>query len=271
MILDFHNHVYPDHLAPRIVGSLKKSYVTCFTEGTIASLKSSMLRAGVTHAVILNIAGKPGQSQTVIDFALQTMQNSQEDGFVIIPFASVHPFEENWKELLHKVKELGFKGLKLHPNIQRFNVDDPKLEDYYNEVAKLGLILVLHAGLDNSLPEIRHASPERIYNVLPLLEQGTTIVAHMGGNAVQHRAYPLLCGRNIYFDTAFYFDKIDTELLRDIFKKHTTDKILFGSDTPCWDQTTAVCYFKEGFAPGFLSEADTRKVLFNNGAKLLGL
>lgn len=273
MILDFHTHIYPDHLAQRVVDNMIRMNVSCYCDGTAASLKNSMRRAGITHSVLCNIATKPGQTKKLLDFASATIEQEKDAAHspCLIPFASVHPFEDGWKDWLQKSKDMGFLGIKLHPDYQDFYIDDPRMEQFYLEIARLGLILVLHAGHDASLPDITHATAERIYNMLPILEQGTTVLAHMGGYCMQEQVYELICDRNVYLDTSYNLCLIDMELAKAIFRKHSPDKILFGTDSPWADQKLAVEYFRDVFAPGFLSETDIGNVLWNNGASLLGL
>lgn len=49
---------------------------------------------------------------------------------------------------LDRIKALGLKGVKLHPDYQRFLVDDPRCIPIYEKISRLGLITVFHTGLD---------------------------------------------------------------------------------------------------------------------------
>lgn len=271
MVIDFHSHIYPPHLAERVLLNGSKMGVTSSIDGTHDSLKQSMAHAGVTHSVILNIATRIGQTKNIVEFAQSIMQSEKNDqsGQTLIPFASVHPYEDGWREWLRKIKDMGFLGIKLHPDYQEFYVDDPRMEAFYKEIASLGLIMVFHAGVDVVSPNDVHASTKRIKNVLPLLEKCKTVLAHMGGHAVEEEVLELLCGHDIYFDNSYDFNKVDKDLAKKMFLKHTPDRILFGTDSPWCSQKLLLDYFRDDFAKGFLSKADTDRVLYKNASKLL--
>lgn len=272
MILDFHAHIYPESLAPRVLENITRMRVPCYCNGTAHSLKGSMRRAGITHAVIQNIATRPGQTASILAFAEKIVQEEQGGAFPhLLSFASVHPYEEDSIAWLRRIKDMGYAGIKLHPDYQQFFIDDPRMEPFYRETARLGLITVFHAGFDESMPEVTHASTERIVNVLPLLEAGTTVLAHMGGYKMYNRTLRYLCGKNLYFDTSYNLPLLEPELAKAIFRRHGPERMLFGTDSPWADQGEAVEHFRDRFAPGFLSREDTRRVLWDNGAALLGL
>lgn len=270
MILDFHTHTYPEELAGRVIQNSVRMQVPNHTDGTTTGLKRSMLDAGITHAVTLSIATRPGQTAHIIDSACKMLPDAGE-GPRLIPFAGIHPFEEDWRDNLHRIKALGFQGIKLHPDYQQFYIDDARLEPFYREVAALGLIMVFHAGFDVVSPAETHASADRILNVLPLLEKATTILAHMGGYKQEHETIKHLCGRDIYFDTSFNLAEMDIESARLIFRKHTPDRLVFGTDSPWKGQRESLTFFRDRFAKSFLSEAAIENVLWNNGARMLGL
>lgn len=272
MIVDFHTHCFPDHLAQAAVTTLSdRCGIPCYTDGTEDSLRASMERAGITHSVLCSIAVKPGQSAKTNAFAARFLRQGQRGGTRIVPFASVHPLEEDWREILKGVSEAGFRGIKLHPDYQRFYVDDPSLKPFYREIARLGLVVLFHAGRDLGLPEPVHATPARFANSMDLLEQCTTVIAHMGSYRYEREALDSICGRNVYLDTSYSLGRMDKDTAKRIFSRHTPDRLLFGSDSPWTEQSSAVEYLRDSFAPGFLSGRELDKVLWKNAAGLLGL
>jgi len=272
VILDFHTHAFPKDLSYRAVTSLAKcAHLINYHDGSIAALRESMALAGITHAVQLNIAVKLEQTENTNRFAKKVLDKYTLAEPSIIPFAGIHPFDPDWKTWLHRIKREGFRGIKLHPDYQRFFVDDYRLEPFYQEVARLGLVMMFHAGYDAGLPDPIHASPRRLANVLPLLERCKTVLAHMGGMYLYQGVLGLLCGRNVYFDTSVALGLMDIDTAREIFRRHTPDRMLFATDSPWDDQSAALRYFRDSIAEGFLSSEDTGRVLWGNGAGLLGL
>jgi len=51
------------------------------------------------------------------------------------------------KDQVHRVKDLGLRGLKLHPNTQRFDVLDPRALDTYAAAEEAGLFITFHTGV----------------------------------------------------------------------------------------------------------------------------
>ena len=59
-----------------------------------------------------------------------------------------------------------------------------------------------------------------------------TINSYMYGDAVALSRIEKLCGRDVYFDTAFSCGRIPLLLGAEIVKMHGADKVLLGSDSP---------------------------------------
>ncbi len=273
MILDFHTHIFPDNLARRALITMSElSMLEFHTNATGSSLKASMREAGVTHSVICNIAVKQGQTANIVNFAKEILHtNSPNETEQLIPLASVHPRDADSLQWLAKIKEDGFAGIKLHPDYQKFYINDADLEPFYKEAIRLGLVMLFHTGIDAGYPDPIHATPERILDVLPIFEQGNVILAHLGGYEMQDKVLQMICGRNVYFDTAYNLDKIPVHQMREIIRKHSPEKILLASDSPWVSQKHFVNHFTNKVVAGFLSNADCEKIMWHNGAKLLGV
>src|SRR5919112_4795496 len=65
-----------------------------------------------------------------------------------IGFASVDPWKGAWAvhELERSVKELGLRGLKLHPTTQAFYPNDPRFYPLWATCAELGIPIISHSG-----------------------------------------------------------------------------------------------------------------------------
>ena len=124
MIIDFHTHAFPETLAERVMSKL--SYegggLVPQTDGTAESLKKEMLSDGVDISVVLSIATNPKQQTNVNNFAAEI-----NDEKSIFAFGSVHPDAENALEELERIKAMGMKGVKFHPEYQNFFADDEKM------------------------------------------------------------------------------------------------------------------------------------------------
>jgi len=240
MIIDFHVHCFTDELASKAIPQLaRRANITPRLDGTISSMKESMKKAGVDKSVVLSIATKPSQVEKI-----NTWTASIEDDS-IVAFGSVHPDDENWKAELLRLKENGIKGIKLHPDYQKFFVDDKKLYPIYELAVELGLVVVFHAGVDIGLPKPYHATPEGLRRVIDDFPKGKFVAAHMGGFSYWDEVEKYIVGTEIYFDTSYSMSFMKAEQVRRIIDNHGYKKILFATDSPWGDQSEDVKKFRE--------------------------
>jgi predicted TIM-barrel fold metal-dependent hydrolase len=262
MIIDFHVHCFNDELAAKAVPQLAKgANIIARLDGTVRSLKESMKKAGVDKSVVLSIATKPSQTEKINSWTGIIQDDS------IIGFGSIHPDNENWKDELLKLKENGIKGIKLHPDYQKFFVDDKKMYPIYELAVELGLIVLFHAGVDIGLPEPYHANPERLRRVIDAFPEGKFVAAHMGGYSYWDEVEKYLVGTNFYFDTSYSLSFMDEAQARRIIDNHGYKKILFATDSPWGDQSEEIQRIRE-LALGCEVES---AILGLNAMELLGI
>ena len=88
MLIDFHAHFFPDKLAPRTLPHLATfAKIPYHTDGTMRGTLEAMDRWGVDYAVILHIATRDGQQQTINHFAQQIQMQSSR----LLCFMFKHP------------------------------------------------------------------------------------------------------------------------------------------------------------------------------------
>ena len=266
MIIDFHTHIFPDALAPRAIASLQfTAGIPVAFDGTVGGLTALMKREGVDLSIVLNTVTNERQVDKVNAFALETARNHGS----LIPFCSVHPLNDNIYGRLKEYKDLGIKGVKHHPDYVGIAFDDERMHPLLSAVSDLGMPLVIHTGYDPVSPNLMHATPDMILNVLDRFPDLILVAAHLGGVNVWDEVADKLCGRNLYLDTAFCCERIGitAEQGRKIFDRHPHEKILFGSDAP-WATPGEVLDFISKLG---LSEESMELVLCQNAKKLLGL
>lgn len=93
------------------------------------------------------------------------------------------------------------KGIKLHPDYQDMYFDNIRYERIIDAASELGLITVVHAGVDPKCPEDVHCTPEMARKVLDDVKPEKLVLAHMGGNEMWDDVERYLVGQNVYFDT----------------------------------------------------------------------
>ncbi len=262
MLIDFHTHCFPEKIAKSALERLSfvSGGMVPNTDGTLKGLKNLMKSQGIDKAVVLSIATNARQQKNVNDFAAQI--NSQN----IISFGSVFPASEDWSEELDRIKELGLKGVKLHPDYQGFSVDDEKMIPIYKKISALGLITVFHAGYDYGFPPPYGATPEKLVKILKYFDS-PVVAAHWGGLDCGEGVLKHLCGKDIYFDTSFGFSNMPKYFAQKIIETHSADKILFGTDCP-WHTPQMEMRLLDSLE---LSKEETEKITRKNAQKLLGL
>lgn len=261
MIIDFHTHAFPDTLADR--ATVKLSYdsggLVPQTDGTVESLKKEMKKDGVDISVVLSIATNPKQQTNVNNFAAQI-----NDEKSVFSFGSVHPDAPNALEELERIKDMGLKGVKFHPEYQNFFADDEKMKPIYKKISSLGLITVFHAGYDYGYGMPYHCMPENLLGALKWFDS-PVIAAHWGGVNCGAEIIEKLCGADIWFDLSFGYGAMPKPIAQGIVDKHTPDRLLFASDMP-WHRPS---WEKRLIDTLDISDSDREKIYYKNALKLL--
>ncbi|MBO7668687.1 MAG: amidohydrolase family protein [Firmicutes bacterium] len=217
MIIDFHQHFYPDSLAPRVLRQLSRaSGLTPLTDGTLAGTVAKNREWGVDRGVLLPVATSP-DCGAVNRFALSCPEGA------IIPFAAVHPDTPAPEALLESMMEQGCKGVKLHPQYQGADIDDPRFLRIIRHAGRIGLPVIFHAGWDPGLPPPWRAAPEAIVRLLDQVKDLPDLVliaAHLGSLDMYDEVERTLVGRDLWFDTAMLHGRIAPEQLYRIVSRH---------------------------------------------------
>ena len=264
MVIDFHTHAFPDAIAPRAIASLvegsKGIYPPC-TDGTVKGLTENMDRFGVDLSVVQPVITKPSQLGSLNRWA-QELQNER-----LISFGGFHPHTDDYKRDLKFLSDMGFRGIKLHPEYQHFTVNDPEMLKIYDYALSLGFILMFHAGFDPAFPPPFHSTPKMFAEISKELRGGMIVAAHMGGAQQLDDVERDLCGADVYLDTSMGFEHYTKDQFLRIVRAHGVNKILFGSDSP-WSRAS-----EEISAIRSLDLPDSEKelILHGNAERILGL
>ena len=282
MIIDIHTHTFPDKIAAATLDKLKHlSHTVPFSDGTAAGLAASMARAGVDRSVVMPVATSPRQVPHVNDASARMNELGAQTG--VLSFGCMHPDFDGWKEELARVRDLGLKGIKLHPQYQDTDFDDPRYLRILDRCGELGLVVLTHAGLDIGMPGKDNCAPEMVARVLEQVGPVKLVLAHMGGWRQWDRVEALLPGTGVYLDTSFSLGEItplddghyrpgDLPLLDEaaflrMVRRFGPDRILFGTDSPWDDQETALARLRA--LP--LEPAELEAILGGNAKRLLGI
>lgn len=269
MIIDFHTHIFPDKIAQRTIEYLaSKASITPYSDGTYGGLLKRAKEAGVDIVLNLPVLTNPAQFESVNRFAREINSRFAAGGRGILSFAGIHPDCDGIEEKMALIKEQGFLGIKLHPDYQQVFIDDERYIKIIECAKALDLIVVIHSGVDGGYPgEPVHCTPERALKVIRKVGHSKLVLAHLGANEMEQGVIDMLCGEDVYFDTAYVLRYISADKFREIVKKHGEDRILFASDSP-WSSIEGDADILRSFSLGAQAE---EKIFSLNAKRLLGL
>lgn len=179
-------------------------------------------------SVVLPVATKVTQSGSINRFAKEISHGR------ILSFGGLHPLQSDALDVLERLHEEGFVGIKLHPEFQQCRIDSPESIRLLRRAEELKMLTVIHAGVDPSTPPPVRCSPRQLRNVLGYVSGRYIVAAHLGGFMMWDEAEEYLCGTELYFDTASVSRLISPEQYFRIIRSHGADRVLFGSDCP-WE------------------------------------
>lgn len=267
MIIDFHTHVFPDNMAKRVVDNMAVATgIMPYLDGTVGALTDSMAKAGIDISILLPVLTKPSQFKTVNNYEL-SIAHKYDNGAKLVAFGGVHPDSPTLRDDIREIRRMGMKGIKLHPDYQQIDFDDPRNIRAVDYASEEGLITVVHAGLDMAFARHVHCTPPMAVNLLKEISPEKLVLAHMGGLYYFDEVEEMLIDKDVYFDTAYYIGKTNPRQITRIMRNHGIDKILFATDSPWGDQTKNV----ELFDTFELNDEELKKVFYQNALKLLGV
>ncbi|MBN1848864.1 MAG: amidohydrolase [Deltaproteobacteria bacterium] len=263
MIIDFHTHIWPHEIAPKVLeGVQQRAKIPFYTDGTLDGLIQSMHKAGIDKSAVSRITSRPDQVQSVNEWLSGLARPD------IIPMANWLPELAVEPDLISRLKTQGFRCMKFHPDYQGFDIDDRRMYPFYEAAQADGMPILIHSGLDRGLKPPWRAMPERLAKVCRDFPKLFIIAAHMGGEDNYEDTEQYLLGKDIYLDTSFILRKMPIRTLERFIRKHSIDHIIFGSDSPWIDQTADIEYL---FSLPFLSSEVKEKIAGLNAARLLAL
>lgn len=269
MIIDFHTHIFPEKIAHKTVELLAtNSDIVPYSDGTVAGLERALHKADADMSVALPVVTRPAQFDSILQFTAQINEDFKYRTPRILSFAGIHPACEDIAGKMKQIKELGFLGVKLHPDYQGTFIDDDAYVEIMNAARELDLVVVTHAGVDGAfLDQPIRCTPERVLRLLSRAPHKKLVLAHLGGNYLYDDVYEKLAGKDVYFDTSFFVHTLDRERFCKMLEKHGEDRILFASDSP-WRDIKEERDIIESFG---LPKAVEEKILGGNALSLLGI
>ncbi len=229
MIIDAHAHIYPDKIAKKATEAIGDFYNLKMEDaGTTTRLLEEGKKAGVDRYVVHSCATKAHQVRPINEFIKSEVDKHPE----FIPFMTLHEdlTEEEMKGEVEWCLSKGFKGIKLHPDFQKFYIDGENAEKFYRSAGDK-LPILLHVGDDR----YEYSKPHRLARMARKYPNVNFIAAHFGGYRCWDDVEVYKGLENVYFDTCSSLAFISPERAREIIDMMGVEKFFFATDFPMWD------------------------------------
>jgi len=261
-VIDAHCHIYPEAIAQRAVAGTDGFYsLHSVYKGTVNDLLEKGTLAGVDRFVVQSVATAPKQVKSINEFIASEVNAHPEK---LTGLGTLHPESVDIKGDIEHLKELGLKGVKLHPDIQKFKIDDYRCLKIYELCEKMNLPILMHTG-DSRYD---YSNPNRMLPILEIYTNLTVIGAHLGGWSVWDDAAEKLAHHdNFYVDTCSCFPFMEKEKALQIIRHYGADRVLFGTDYPMWNFEKEI----ETVLSLGLDESEIMSILNINAKKLFCL
>ena len=264
MVIDSHCHIYPDEVAAKAVASIETFYGELperHPDGSVRTLIRTGSACGIGHYIVHSVAVLPRHVKNVNHF-IARQADSHPDLFTGL--GSLHPDSETLEADFNELYALGLKGVKLHPDTQRFKADDPKAMRIYEMCESSGLPVCVHTG-DSRYD---YSNPGRIVNVLKQFPNLKFIGAHFGGWSVWEEARRLLPDfPNLVVDTSSSSYWLKKEKFLEMIRAYGSERVMFGTDYPFWTQKPEIDFFRSLD----LDEKETEDIFWRTCTRLYGL
>ena len=143
-IVDAHVHIYPSKIAQRAVESVRGFSSLGAVEGVEGTVESLLSQedSPITHRIVYSVAIKPSNVASINDFIAAECATHPN----LFGFMAMHQDFEDPETEIERAMGLGLRGIKLHPDTQAVNADDPRLMTIYEIAQAKHLPVVIHSG-----------------------------------------------------------------------------------------------------------------------------
>jgi len=240
--IDFHVHPWTRAFMKRngpIVKACRffKLDMAKLPDSTDAILQE-MDKARVSQGVILgqdtHATDNPNfRNYTLKNDLLARIANKSKDR--LIPFAGVDPNagRESVRELKRAVRDLGFRGLKIHSSANSVYPTDEKMRPIYEFCQEAKIPILFHTGTTGLGDcEIKYSKPEYLDEVGQSFPDMRIVMAHFGWPWSDVAIAIALRNPNIFLDVSGWRPKYIPRGVLSYLNGILQDRFVFGTDYP---------------------------------------
>ncbi len=238
-IIDSHCHIYPTGIARKAVKAIDTFYDGLPADpydGTAETLARTGRESGISHFIVHSVATKPEQVSHINQFLAEAVSAS---GGRFTGLGTMHPDARSLRKDLEELCALGLKGVKLHPDIQKYFANSTGAMKIFELCEDKGIPVLVHTG------DFRYdySNPNRVAEVLRTFPKLKFIGAHLGGWSVWKDALRVLPDYpNILVDTSSSSFWLKKEEMKEIIRAYGSERVMFGTDYPMWSQDREISF-----------------------------
>jgi len=242
VLVDVHVHVYPAHIAPRIIQHMETMGVE-FGNTTDSAGYLQLMRDGLIDFALLN---EHVDAQRLVERANNYVAEllGEIPGRLFGMAILARPDDSSPAELTRCVRELKFVGLKFQGAVVQTPPSDLHCMRVWEKALELGIPVLAHGGPHqeemyrhtppNSLYENEPAAPAEWLTVVREFPQLRLVLAHLGGAAWYRNDVLKLLQENpnVMLDNSLWYLGMSAEEFVSFVGEVGPDRIMFGSDYP---------------------------------------
>ncbi len=230
-LIDAHAHIFPEKIYEKATESIGAFYdLPMSNQGSTEQLLKSGSEVNVSKYLVCSTATTPTQTRSINEFINRQCSLHSE----FIGLGTLHPDmgKNDIYDEIEYIKSLDLKGIKLHPDFQKFNIDSPEAYNIYDAIGD-SMPFLIHMGDKR----YSYSHPSRLKKVLNDFPHLCVIAAHLGGYSCWDEAIEILSNvnKNLKFDTSSSLSLISKQYAQKLISTFGTENCFWGSDFPMWN------------------------------------
>lgn len=259
-IFDFHTHIYPTKISQKAVKSVSEFYnIEMNGDGRAETLLAQCADYDIAGFLVNSVAVDGAHVEVINNYIASECDKHKE----FYGFGTMHAAYSNKTDELVRMKKLGLRGVKIHPDTQQYNLDDRRMDEVYDFLSQNDMPILIHTG------DYRYtySHPSRLAKILDRFPKLTAIAAHFGGWSMHDLALEYLKDKNCYVDTSSSFTTTGLVRAKELIRIYGAQRVLFGTDFPMWDLKDEV----ENLEKMKLTDEEYEYIFYKNAFRILGI
>lgn len=266
-VTDAHAHIYKEKIAAKASAAIGDFYeansydVQMWEDHPVPEvLRMRGAQAGIDQFLVFSVATTAHQVGGINSFIAKACAQYPE----FVGLGTAHPESEDFEAVVEDVLDKQLLGIKLHPDMQRFNIDDPGMMPLYRAAEQADIVMLFHVGDER----FDFSNPLRLARVIEAYPRLRIHAAHLGCCRIWEQrplvlAAESLKGARLMFDSSSMLGWAPLEAVREVIDCIGYDRVMWGTDFPMWSPQAELDRL---FALGYSAE-ENAAMLYDNFAR----